>query len=100
MQEFNLTSSYLTVEENIYLGREPDRPIWCVDRWQGNHKADGRAVKLSLGVVIDPKAVVEDLTVAQRQFVEIAKALSLGAELVIMDEPSSTLTEHELEYLI
>jgi ribose transport system ATP-binding protein len=53
----------------------------------------------SLGVMIDTKAVVEDLTVAQRQFVEIAKALSLGAEVVIMDEPSSTLTEHELEYL-
>ncbi len=96
MQEFNLLP-HLTVEENIWLGREPLRG-WGV--------IDGRAMRArseeliaSLGVRLQPDAQVGDLTVAQCQFVEIAKALSLGADLIIMDEPSSTLTEHELDSL-
>jgi ribose transport system ATP-binding protein len=97
MQEFNLLP-YLTVEENIYLGWEPtDRTRVLIDDHEINRRT--QALLASLGVKIDPKTFVENLTVAQCQFVEIAKALSRGAEVLIMDEPSSTLTDHELEYL-
>lgn len=96
MQELNLLP-YLTVEENIWLGREPMSRLGVID---------GRALRArsqelleSLHVRLQPAELIADLTVAQRQFVEIAKALSLHADLVIMDEPSSSLTEHELQYL-
>ena len=96
MQEFNLLP-HLTVEENIWLGREPLRGWGVID----GRAMRARSVELiaSLGVRLQPDAQVGDLTVAQCQFVEIAKALSLGADLIIMDEPSSTLTEHELDSL-
>ena len=96
MQEFNLLP-YLTVEENIFLGREKLTPLGLID---SKYLIDeSKKLLKSLNVDIDPKAKVERLTTAQRQFIEIAKALSLGAELLIMDEPSATLTGHELEYL-
>ncbi|SOC82834.1 monosaccharide ABC transporter ATP-binding protein, CUT2 family (TC 3.A.1.2.-) [Ensifer adhaerens] len=94
-QELNLIP-HLTVAENIFLSREPKRgPL--VDRRK--LRADAKACLDRLGVDISPDAQVLRLSVAQRQMVEIAKALSLNAEVIIMDEPTSSLTEQEANLL-
>ncbi|MEO8156080.1 MAG: sugar ABC transporter ATP-binding protein [Rhizobacter sp.] len=90
-QELNLVP-HMSVAENIYLAREP-RKGWFVDR--ARLRADAGRCLQRLGVDIRPEAIVRTLSVAQRQMVEIAKALSLDAELLIMDEPTSSLTESE-----
>jgi ribose transport system ATP-binding protein len=90
-QELNLVP-HLSVAENIYLAREPRRG-WFVDR--ATLHANAARCLARLGVAIDPRVSVRSLSVAQRQMVEIAKALSLDAEVLIMDEPTSSLTESE-----
>jgi ABC-type sugar transport system ATPase subunit len=94
-QEFNLMPN-LSVEENVFVGREPNSG--GIVRWR-----DLRTRTLSLldqlGVRLNPTAIVRNLSVAQQQMVEIAKALSLNARLVIMDEPTSALTETEVTAL-
>ncbi|TRL35366.1 sugar ABC transporter ATP-binding protein [Rhizobium straminoryzae] len=94
-QELNLVP-HLTVAENIYLAREPRRSF-LVDRRK--LKADAKACLDRLGVAISPDRLVRELSVAQCQMVEIAKALSLNAEVLIMDEPTSSLTEQETRLL-
>jgi len=97
-QEFTLAPD-MTVAENIFLGREPLRfaPLAIVDRRALiRHTRD---VLASLDLQIDPGAKVKHLGVAQQQMVEIAKALSLDARLIIMDEPTATLTAHEIQRL-
>ncbi len=97
-QEFTLAPD-MTVAENVFLGREPLRfvPLALVDRRALiRHTRD---VLASLDLTIDPEAKVKHLGVAQQQMVEIAKALSLDARLIIMDEPTATLTAHEIERL-
>jgi ribose transport system ATP-binding protein len=94
-QELNLVP-HLSVAENIYLAREPRRGF-LVDRKK--LKADAKRCLDRLGVDIDPDAPVRSLSVAQCQMVEIAKALSLDAEVLIMDEPTSSLTEQETRLL-
>ena len=95
-QEFNLVP-YLSVAENIVLGREPQLLHGIID-W-GRMYRDAAAVLDRLGVRIDPRAPISRLSVAQQQMVEIAKAISTNAKLIVMDEPSATLTEHELARL-
>ena len=97
-QEFTLAPD-MTVAENIFLGREPLRfpPLAIVDR--GALIRHTRGVLASLDLQIDPHAKVKHLGVAQQQMVEIAKALSLDARLIIMDEPTATLTAHEIDRL-
>jgi ribose transport system ATP-binding protein len=95
-QEFNLVP-HLTVAENIFLGREPRRAGGLVDWPRLRHRADD--VLGRLRVPIDPSAHIAELSVAHQQIVEIAKALSVGARILIMDEPSAALTEHDLEAL-
>ena len=90
-QELNLVPQ-LTVAENIYLAREPRRGGW-IDRARINR--DARACLERLQVAIRPTALVKTLSIAQQQMVEIAKALSLDAQVLIMDEPTSSLTESE-----
>jgi ribose transport system ATP-binding protein len=90
-QELNLVP-HLSVAENIFLAREPHR-FGFIDRERLN--AAARRWLDRLGVGVDPKAMVRSLSVAQRQMVEIAKALSLDAALLIMDEPTSSLTGSE-----
>jgi len=91
----------LTVAENIYLGR-PVRSMALgflplVD-WK-RMTAEGNALLEKLNVKLDLGTRVSRLSIAQKQIVEICKALSFNAELIIMDEPSATLTEKELEVL-
>jgi ABC-type sugar transport system ATPase subunit len=88
----------LTVAENTFMGREPCRwiPGW-IDRTECERKAE--ELLAQLGVTVDPRARMRDLTVAEKQSVEIAKALVRRADLVIMDEPTSALSDRESESL-
>jgi len=95
-QEFNLVP-HLTVAENLFLGREPRRVGGLVN-WR-RLNAMAKEVLSRLGLPLSPKAYVADLSVAGQQMVEIAKALSVGARILLMDEPSAALTEHDLEAL-
>jgi ribose transport system ATP-binding protein len=94
-QELNLVP-HLSVAENIYLARAPRRGPF-VDRRRLH--ADAAACLARLGVDIAPGAPVRSLPVAQRQMVEIAKALSIEAEVLIMDEPTSSLSAAETALL-
>ena len=96
-QEFNLFPE-LTVEENIFLGREfCKNNRWRLDEKQQRQAATEILQKLNLN--ISPETLVSDLTVAQQQMVEIAKAISVNAKILIMDEPTAALTETEIESL-
>jgi len=94
-QEFNLVPQF-TVAENIFLGRQPRR-FGFVDRWKMREEA--RKLLDRMKVLVDPDALVSNLGVAQRQMVEIAKALSLNARILIMDEPTASLSGQEVERL-
>lgn len=99
-QELNLIP-HLSVAENIFLAREPRSRFLglsvLVDRKRLQLEAKRHLDRL--GVDISPDALVRTLSVAQCQMVEIAKALSLNAEVLIMDEPTSSLTEQETRLL-
>lgn len=96
-QEFNLFPE-LTVEENIFIGREfCKNNRWRLDEKQQRQAATEILQKLKLN--ISPETLVSDLTVAQQQMVEIAKAISVNAKILIMDEPTAALTETEIESL-
>ncbi|MBM3500669.1 MAG: sugar ABC transporter ATP-binding protein [Armatimonadetes bacterium] len=94
-QEFNLVP-HLSVAENIYLGREP-RHWFLVDF--GTLRRGARALLDRLGASFSEAALVSGLSVAEQQMVEIAKALSVESKVLVMDEPSATLTDHELTAL-
>jgi len=94
-QEFNLVP-YLSARENIFLGQERTRAGF-VDHEDERRRA--RALFERLGVAIDPDGLCAELTVAQQQVVEIAKALSFDARIIVMDEPSAALTTKEVERL-
>ena len=95
-QELNLLPD-LTVAANVFMGRESRGRFGLLDSREQIRRA--REVLARLGVSIDPAERVGHLSVAQQQMVEIAKALSLNARVVIMDEPSATLGTSELERL-
>jgi len=95
-QEFNLIPS-LTVAENILIGREPG-PGNFVD-W-GQMRRQAREVMRRLGIELDPMRLVRTLSVAEQQMVEIARALSMESQLIIMDEPTAALSEHEVDQLL
>lgn len=94
-QEFNLVPQ-LTVAENISLGREPSR-LGVIDRREVLKRANHWLEKL--GMEIDPNALCGSLTVAQQQVVEIVKAVSMDARILVMDEPSAVLTDREVKKL-
>ena len=96
-QEFNLIPD-LSVAENIFIGREPRRIGNLFINWK-KINSDAASILDRLDVRIDPKKYIGDLSVAERQMVEIAKALSFKAKLIIMDEPTATLTEKEVRKL-
>ena len=95
-QELNLVPE-LTVADNIFLGREPRIAGLIVDRRAG--RAAARELLKRLGIELDPDARVGGLRVGEQQLVEIAKALSLSARILIMDEPTSALSPAECERL-
>ena len=87
----------LTVAQNIHLGREVRRGLVLDDRAMNE---SARAAVEGLGADIDPKAVVRRLSIAQRQLVQIARALLVPHRAVIFDEPTASLTPHETEALL
>ncbi len=87
----------MSVAENIYLGREPVGFLGRVDFRTMN--ANAQALLDSLHFSISAKTLMMDLTVAELQLVEIAKALSYDAQVIIMDEPTSALGEAEADQL-
>jgi ribose transport system ATP-binding protein len=95
-QEFKLCPN-LSVVENIYLGREKEGGRGRVN-WR-RMAAASREVLESLGADINPRTRVGNLSIAQQQIVEIAKAMSLNVDVLIMDEPTSALTLTETENL-
>ncbi len=87
----------LTVAENIYPGRLPTNRLGMVR--YGELFENARRDLARLNVAVDPRAEVSTLSVANQQLVEITKALSMQCKVLILDEPTSALTEHEAETL-
>jgi ribose transport system ATP-binding protein len=95
-QEFSLVRAF-TVAENVFLNREPTTVLGHLDRRAARERT--RGLLAEIGIEMDPDAKVEDLSVVQQQVVEIVKALSVTARVLIMDEPSAALTDKELRKL-
>lgn len=95
-QEMNLLPN-LTIAENIFLGRQPTGNLGGID-WKRMNR-DARKLLDSIHSNIDEKALVSSLSVGQMQMVEIAKAISFKSDIIIMDEPTSALTEKEVDSL-
>ncbi|MBD8012031.1 sugar ABC transporter ATP-binding protein [Microbacterium sp. Re1] len=94
-QELNMMPD-LTVAQNIYIGREPKTGPFLSERALNRRTEE---LLQRLDIKLDPRRKVGDLTVAEQQMVEIAKALSFNAKVLIMDEPTSALTDAEVETL-
>ena len=94
-QELNLADN-LNVGANIFLGREPRR-LGLIDH--GRIAEDSREFLAMVGLEVEPATLVRELTVGRQQMVEIAKALSINARVLIMDEPTSSLSQRETENL-
>ena len=86
-----------SVSENLWLGRVPLKNGFMVDHKKMHD--DSEALFKKLGLDVDPEAKMGDLSVAKMQMVEIAKAVSYDSKIVIMDEPTSALTDAEVEHL-
>lgn len=96
-QELSLIPE-LSVSENVFLAREP-RTRWGIVDFP-RMESETRAVLGRLGIDLDPRRPVRDLRVGEQQLVEIARALSVDARLLLLDEPSSALSEAEIARLI
>jgi ABC-type sugar transport system ATPase subunit len=96
-QELNL-AEHLSVAENIFIGREYRTRLGTVDF--AAMRAVSAEILSELGVDSDPRALVSTLSLARRQMVEIAKALAQQSRVVVMDEPTSALTENEVVVLL
>jgi ABC-type sugar transport system ATPase subunit len=96
-QELSLCQN-LTVAENIFLGNEPRTALGLLDRDRMNREAAVLLRRMALAVA--PETPIGDLRVGQQQVVEIARALSMNARVIIMDEPTSALSQHEVDALL
>ncbi len=94
-QELNLLQN-MDIAENIFIGREPRKGIF-VDKVKMHEEA--RNLLDEVGLNISTKTLVRDLSTAQKQMVEVAKSLSFNSKIVIMDEPTSSLTDSETRVL-
>ena len=94
-QELNMMN-HLTVAQNMFIGREKSNGLFLDDR-AINEAATG--LLNQLGIDIDPKETLGNLTVGKQQMVEIAKAISLDSRLLVLDEPTAALTDTEIEHL-
>ena len=94
-QEFSLAPD-MTVAENIFIGREPGSQLFVSRR-----KMEAQTVELAqrIGLERSPRALVRDLSVAEQQLVEVARALSMRSRIIVMDEPTSALSRSEVEKL-
>lgn len=88
----------MTVAENILLGNEPQQSAWPIINWR-EMRIQAQQVLDQIGFPINPEARVSTLSVAQQQIVQIARALKQNARMLVMDEPTSRLTDHEAENL-
>lgn len=91
------TYQHLSVTENIFIGHEKMTKFNTID-WKTMH-ADAQELLKRLGSEIDPHSTMGSLTVAEQQIVEIAKAISTNAKIIIMDEPTAALSKRECEEL-
>jgi ribose transport system ATP-binding protein len=96
-QELSVVEN-LTVAENIFLAKEPIGRFGLLDTRRMNDEA--RAVLKTLDMDIDPVARVSELSVGQKQMIEIAKAISYQSKVIIMDEPTASLSHHETRTLL
>jgi inositol transport system ATP-binding protein len=94
-QEFTLAPSMM-ICENVFIGREPGSRVFV--NWR-RMAEDTRALTRRLGLDADPMIPVRELSVAEQQMVEIARALSMSSRLIVMDEPTSALSRAEVEKL-
>jgi len=95
-QELNLIPHF-SVAENIFVGREK-RKFFLFDK--RTTIEESKKLLKRVGLEIDPRSLVIDLSIAQRQMVEVAKALAYNAKLIVMDEPTSSLSDREIERLL
>ncbi len=95
-QEFNLIRD-LPVYSNIFLGAELQKPTGLLDKAAMRKRSE--ELLASLNVTIDPESRIESLSAAQKQMVEISKALAFSSKVLIMDEPTTMLTKHEIGIL-
>ncbi|WP_175492268.1 sugar ABC transporter ATP-binding protein [Phyllobacterium sp. YR620] len=95
-QELNLIPT-LSVSENIFLGREPLKAGLFIDYAEIERRS--AEILTRFGIDIDPRADIENLRVGEQQLVEIARALSLNADVLVLDEPTSALSEAEAQRL-
>ena len=89
----------MSIAENIFLGREEVEGWFSIVNSRSMNKQAAKMMKTQVGMEIDPTTKMKDLNVAQMQMVEIVKAISQGADIIIMDEPTSAITETEVERL-
>jgi inositol transport system ATP-binding protein len=95
-QELNLMGP-MTVAENIWIRREPTNRLGFINHGEMQRRTEELFTRLNID--IDPTVEVRSLSVANRQMVEIAKAVSFNSDVLIMDEPTSALTEREVDHL-
>jgi inositol transport system ATP-binding protein len=95
-QEFTLAPD-MTIAENVFIGREPGTRLFV--SWR-RLASETRAIAERIGLKRDPMTPVRDLSVAEQQLVEIARALSMRSRLIVMDEPTSALSEAEVANLV
>ena len=95
-QELNLFLN-MTVAENLFIGRENKTKTRLID-WKATRKK-AKSILESLGLDIDPDAEVASLSVANQHLVEIARALSEKPKILLLDEPTATLSEKEIQWL-
>ena len=88
---------YMSLAENIFLGQEPRTKLGLVDKHTMLHKA--QELIFSMNMDLDASLPVSALNIAQQQMIEIIRAISFGAKIIVMDEPTSSLTEKEVETL-
>jgi inositol transport system ATP-binding protein len=94
-QEFNLMPN-MSIAENVFVGREPGKAKFV--NWAAMRKAAGEAIA-KLDLHIDPRTPVNTLSVAEQQMVEIVRALTIDAKLIILDEPTAALSDREVAKL-
>ena len=89
---------WMTVAENLLIGREPRGPLGLIDR--GRMAEEAEAILAGMGIRdVDPRALVEDLSLAKRQTVEIVRVIAQKPETILLDEPTSSLGDSEVDWL-